>query len=121
MVRTQTRPSLFGLRTGGAWPTDTRGTPPSSGVSIAVYCTVLCCTVLCCIVLSVLYRTVLYSKVKYCTVLSCSAVQADLYNEVHPNTAFPDGAPYWEYDAGVNETYNFRSAVQRYSCSLAVC
>lgn len=46
--------------------------------------------------------------------LHCCAAQADLYNEVHPNKAFPDGAPYWTYDAGANETYNFRSAVLRY-------
>jgi len=32
----------------------------------------------------------------YCTVV----VQADLFNEVHPNPSFPEGAPYWQEDAG---------------------
>lgn len=50
--------------------------------------------------------------------LSCAVhnvLQADLFNEVHPNRSFPEKAPYWTYDAGENEKYNFRSATLRYT------
>jgi len=90
-------------------------------------------------VLYVLYRTILYctalqyaysrptssisytqerrsDSFLYCSVLSCA--QADLFNEVHPNKSFPAKAPYWTYDAGENEKYNFRSATLRYTTRI---
>lgn len=58
---------------------------------------------------------VIFSTVLPCSALSGGVPQADLFNEVHPNKSFPEKSPYWTYDAGENEKYNFRSATLRYT------